>query len=99
MSENKQKRVETLGEYLARGGTIQKVETQVSEKKEVTVKSTTVGPANLYSLEEGANLFSERNKSSTPKEEPKKVEKEDILNNPDIKYDLLDEELKRKLGI
>lgn len=99
MSKRKEAKLETLEEFLARGGSITKVETPPL-KDEITVKSTSTGPAQLYSLEDGAHFFAEKREGSADTKTPiKKVEKEDILKNPNINYDLIDEELRRKLGI
>lgn len=49
-------RTETVEEFLARGGKIQKIEPVIQEENEVNVKQTVVGPANLMS--KSSNPFS-----------------------------------------
>lgn len=49
-------KTETVEEFLARGGKIQKIEPVEQEEKEVNVKQTVVGPANLMS--KSSNPFS-----------------------------------------
>jgi hypothetical protein len=79
-------KVETLEEYLARGGTIKKL-TPVERVKETDVKSMAVGPAILLTLEEGDLFYGEKKKSKATK----------VLKAPTVDFDVLPEGLKEKL--
>ena len=70
------KKTETVEEYLARGGKIEVVPPQEVEDSEVNVKKTTVGPATLYHITEGAILFGEKRKTKSKK---KTLTKDEVL--------------------
>lgn len=53
------KKVETLEEYLARGGTVKKLD-PVARVNDQNVKSMAVGPAVLLTLEEGELFYGEK---------------------------------------
>jgi hypothetical protein len=51
---------ETLEEYLARGGTITKLDYVDPDLPEPTVRSTVSKPPKLYNLTEGAHMFTKK---------------------------------------
>lgn len=63
----KKKTFETFEQYVARGGKVTQLDPVSREEKVDTVRSTTVGPAHLMSLEEGELFFGEKRKSTKPK--------------------------------
>ncbi len=83
---------ESVEKFLARGGKIQKIAPVESEKKEVNVKRTTTGPAQLMSLGEGALMFTEKVKRK------KKVKK---LDEKEVEFwaNQLPDDVKKKLGL
>lgn len=67
------KKIETVDEYLARGGTIIRIPPNVSSSKEEVLKNQTGGPAVILTLEE-ADLFygeAKTSKAKKPKAGPK----------------------------
>lgn len=65
---SKIKRVETVEEYLARGGSIQRIPSAILERQlDVTRKTTQGGPAIFLSLEEADLFFGEASKNKKPK--------------------------------
>lgn len=65
MSEKR--KVETLQEFLARGGSITKVAAVTTDIKPEVTRQTTVGPANLMTLDQGELYYAETKKGSKPK--------------------------------
>ena len=61
------KKTETVEEYLARGGEIEVLPSVIEEEKEVNVRKTTVSPATLYHITEGAILFGEKRQTKSKK--------------------------------
>lgn len=78
-------KVETLQEFLARGGTIKKCD-PAERTKEQDVKSMAVGPATLLTLEEGELFYGEKKKSKATK----------VLKQPTVDFNVLPEGLKEK---
>lgn len=62
-------RKETIEEFLARGGKIQKIDPQPIPDSTTIVKSTAKTPVKLQSLAEGAHFFAEKTKRTQPKKE------------------------------
>ena len=61
-------KVETVEEYLARGGSIKKLAPgETIRQPDVTRKTVTGGPANIMSLEEADLFYGEARKGSKPK--------------------------------
>lgn len=61
-------KVETVEEYLARGGSIKKLPpAETIRQPEVTRKTVAAGPANIMSLEEADLFYGEARKGSKPK--------------------------------
>jgi hypothetical protein len=68
------KRIETVEEYLARGGEIVKVEKQPHDKDQaVTVVSNTGGPANIMSYAEADLFYGEHKRKRVLKANNKKT--------------------------
>lgn len=64
----KSKKIETIEEYLARGGAINKINPVESPKQiEVVRKTIAGGPAVIMTLEEADLFYGEARKGSTPK--------------------------------
>lgn len=89
---NKNIKHETVEEFLARGGKVQKLDPVEREDKDISVRRTTAGPANLMTLEEGALLFTEK---------IKRKKKEKKLDNKEVDYwsSQLPDDVKKKLGL
>ena len=85
------KKTETIQEFLARGGKITLCPEGIKDTREkVNVKSTTVGPAILMTLEEADHYYGEKRKSNKPIKEQ---------NKPNLNLDCLPEEFRKKLGL
>lgn len=61
------KKTESVAEFLARGGTINRVPEHIREKAPEVVRKTVTGPANLMTLEEADLFFGEARKGAKPK--------------------------------
>jgi hypothetical protein len=70
-------KVETIEEFLARGGVIKKYPPHPYETDNVVKPTTTQGVQNLMSLDEGAHFFSEMKPKKTRK-------KKDPLKDVDV---------------
>jgi len=64
---SKNKRVESVQEYLARGGSIKKLPAAEQARQEDVTRKTTAGPAVFLSLEEADLFFGEPSKSQKTK--------------------------------
>ena len=84
------RKVETVEEYIARGGNITKCPIVEAIEKEQNVKSIITGPVTFLSLEEAELMFGEK---TTRKKKEKPV---DLTN---IKVDAVPEDLRKFLGI
>lgn len=71
------KKTESVEEYLARGGKIEKVPPAIEEEKDATVRGTAITPATLYHITEGEILFAEKRKSR--KKKKKTLSKDEVL--------------------
>lgn len=80
---------ETIKEFLARGGQIQKVPAKVPEDTDYTVKAQTSGPPVLMSLSDGEHFFSEKKKS--------RVKKKAKINLSKVDMELVPESLRAML--
>lgn len=58
---------ETVAEFLARGGTINRVPAASRERTPEVIRNTSTGPANLMTLEEADLFFGEAKKGLKPK--------------------------------
>lgn len=94
-------KTETVEEFLARGGEIEKVEEGISglpkeeqkeEEREVNVKNTTVGPVKIMTLEEGSLMFGKKIKR---KKKAKIVDKKKIEEIAST----LPEEVRKRIGL
>lgn len=83
------KKTETLNEYLARGGTITKIDGINTAKPQIT-KSVNPGPAVILSLQEGDLFYGEKS-TRAKKEKTPDLSGIDLSNIP--------EELRKTLGI
>ncbi len=83
---------ETVEEFLARGGEIQKIPPAEPVKETINVKRTVTGPVNLMTLQEGALLFTEKVKR-------KKKDKNLDKNEVDYWSNQLPDNVKKKLGL
>jgi hypothetical protein len=78
-------KVETVEEFLARGGKIERIPPKVEEEEEaVVIKPSTLGPPTLYSLDEAQHFFG---KKKVVKKKPK------TPNFKNINKDILPESL------
>jgi len=84
------KKIETVEEYLARGGTIKRIDAVVEEQKPQPVKSTKVGPVVILSLEDADLIYGEKTK---------RKKKKKPVNLSEVPMELIPEELKKSLGI
>lgn len=57
---------ETLDEFIARGGKIEKIPSVEPETKDI-IRKTTTGPATIHTLSEGELLFAEKSKRKKKK--------------------------------
>lgn len=65
---SKKSRVETLEEYLARGGSIQRIPSAILERQPDVIRTTTQGgPATFLTLEEADLFFGEASKNKKAK--------------------------------
>jgi hypothetical protein len=83
-------KIETIEEFLTRGGEIKRYPMVRPEEKTETIKSSTHAGQNLMSLDEGAHFFSEI------KEKKIKTKSIEELH---IDMSLIPEALKKKLGL
>lgn len=90
------KKTETIEEFLARGGKIQKVPYQEPEQKEAPIRSTTgnTGLPTIMSLPDGAHFFGETRKKKQTKEDF--VNKVNKSNLPQSVIDSLTKSVKDK---
>lgn len=61
------KKTETVEEFLARGGKIEKLDPVEHEDNDVTVRSAAMTPPTLYHITEGRHLFAEKKKNKSRK--------------------------------
>lgn len=81
-------KTERIVDFLARGGKIKSIEsTPIVEKR--VVKSSTITPLSIITLEEAALFYSENNDEKTSNKEPKVVTDIDPALIPDDLKDLL----------
>ncbi len=83
---------ETVDEFVARGGNIEKIPSVEPENKDVNVRRTTTGPATLMTLGEGALFFTEK---------IKRKKKDKQIDNKEVDYwsSKLPDDVKKKLGL
>lgn len=74
------KKKETVEEFLARGGKIEKLDAVEEENKEISVRGTAVTAPTLYHITEGQHLFAEKKKNRSKKKKLSKQEVQDQLN-------------------
>jgi len=84
------KKIETIEEFLARGGQIKVYPAVKPEEQEEYIRPTTTYNVQLMSLDEGAHFFSERR-------EDKVVKKKTNVKN--INVDALPDNIRRLLNI
>lgn len=91
MSSKKNGKIETVAEFLARGGKVTVCpKSEIKEKdKQLTVKSTVVGPANIMTYDDADHYYGEKKERKT-KKEPKE---------PKINLGSLPEDFLKKLGM
>jgi len=78
---------ETIEEYLARGGKIQKVPSKPLEERELIIKVNSAPENRLLSLEEGEFYFSENRAN---KKAAKTVNLEDVIDQFDLPQEIVD---------
>jgi hypothetical protein len=83
-------KVETIEEFIARGGEIKKYPYVRPEEVESSVRTSTPANATLMSLDEGAHFFSEIKEKKPSKKKEKTL---------DIDMSLIPEALRKKLGL
>jgi hypothetical protein len=80
-------RKETVEEFLARGGLIQKIPSNISSEVSYTLKVAGTPENRILSLDDGEFYFSESRKS---KKQTKKTVLKDIVGNFNLPQDIVD---------
>ena len=78
---------ETIEEFLARGGVVQKIQSNISPETPHTLKVISTPENRILSLDDGEFYFAESRKS---KKQVKKIALKDVVGNYNLPQDIVD---------